>query len=449
MKDSFDREGFLASLSTAANNQEWERIISLLEGCPPEISSDGEAQFYLGLALLSSGRLTQGREVLAQLTRLDPPATQAREHLACKALLVLGVNALASGNTRESEQYLSQVLALAEGSSDPERCAAAIQAGHMLGQLREESGDKPGAQMAYLTAIEKAPHVGQPPVLERAAEAALFLAFSIDNDDVKRMQALSAALDMAMRSRTDKALDIARLATGAILPLAFTAHRHPIGKELQLSKEGKDDQESRAGWFAINFKLDEARYFFDQIRANNRYPKLMFYYISAFLSSARSVTFHIQKMLAYLPDAVTAKQRYEHLRDQLLSDPIAKYFIDRRDVSEKEGHPPVSFSLLKRHRNEQTQEDVWTQLAHLGPMHITARELDYAESSLLRGGEPIFPGQGVPVSIEPVWTWDDYPGGSKEVVKACEDYLERLSFFVAKLREAISSSQDSDRPKTT
>ena len=109
-------------------------------------------------------------------------------------------------------------------------------------------------------------------------------------------------------------------------------------------------------------------------------------------------------------------------------------------MSEKEGYPPVSFALMKRHRNPESGEDVWTEIAHRGPMHITARELDYVEASLLKGAEPIFPGGGVPVSLEPVWTWADYPGESKEIVSACHEYLERLYRFTARLREVTMGS---------
>ena len=175
------------------------------------------------------------------------------------------------------------------------------------------------------------------------------------------------------------------------------------------------------------------------MRTHQRYPKILFFFVSAFLSSSRSLTFNIQKFLTNTPDPAIAKKRYEQLRSELLSDPISNFFKERRNVSEKEGYPPVLFSLYKRHYDSAAGRDVWTQLGPKAQIRITAKTLDYIESSLLRGAGPLFPGQDVPVEIVPIWEWEDYPGGVKEVIPACEEYLDRLSSFVAVLRKALNT----------
>lgn len=419
-----ERQQTLKTLQAAAAEKDWHRTVTLCDTWLSKQPDDPDFQLFRGLALVSIGDLRKGRDALKKLTALEAKPGSKEQLLVCNAELALGVMAYDDGNKPEAESHLSRVLEMADESSDSEVCSVAVEAACLLAAIHEERGDKNGTHAAYRAAIDKSRFTNHPSLLDRAAYAALMLGFSIDDDDIQRMQTLNSALELAMRSRSENGLEIAKVAAGAMIPLGFTAHRHRTGKELQVSLEEKAEESDRANWFTISFKLDEAQYFLEQIRANRRYQKLMFFYLSAFLSSARSVTFHIQELLAHLPNAAGAKKRYRELRSELLSDPISKFFIERRNVSEKKGYPPVSFSLLKRHRDIETGQDIWTEIAHQGPLHITARELDSVESSLLRGAEPIFPGQGVPVSLEPRWSWDDYPGKSKEVVSACEEYLE-------------------------
>jgi hypothetical protein len=63
-------------------------------------------------------------------------------------------------------------------------------------------------------------------------------------------------------------------------------------------------------WSALKLKTDEAEFFCGQLRAHTRYPRMFLYYLSAYLTSARSVTFHMQKQfVAGEPEKV-----YEPLR---------------------------------------------------------------------------------------------------------------------------------------
>jgi len=80
----------------------------------------------------------------------------------------------------------------------------------------------------------------------------------------------------------------------------------------------------------VEDKLREAEFFLDRMRKLSRFSIDARYYFSAFVSAARSVTFALQ---ASLSGVDRFDSRYEVVRDQLKTDPLAPFFLEiRNDV---------------------------------------------------------------------------------------------------------------------
>ena len=255
------------------------------------------------------GNEADGRPILEQLVEIGSGKSLEQQRVTCASALSLALLALPAGDSKTAKWYLEKSLVAAQDSTDPKTCATSVTAALTLASLHEVTNDKADMQHAYRMAIDKGQHTGVPQAIDQAAYAALLLGFSIEYDDVARIDAFRTSLDFAMKTRSEAAQEIAKLAAGGIIPLGFTAYRHPEGKARGQALESESRPSAHGDWFAINLKLDESRFFSEQIRAHQRYHKLMFFYISAFLSSARSVTFHMQKLLAHLPDSHHARQQ--------------------------------------------------------------------------------------------------------------------------------------------
>lgn len=195
-------------------------------------------------------------------------------------------------------------------------------------------------------------------------------------------------------------------------------------------------------WIPLKLKIQEAHFFAEQLRAHTRYPQPFLFYLSAFLSSARSVTFHIQKQFS-----APGKEVYDRLRSDLLSDEVCNYFVDLRNRSEKEGYPPVSLALLASHENPESGKLVWYQNAQ---GHLFSGRDDDEDAGLefvqriLKTDWDLTSLSGPPVELRYVWKFPDFPGGETDVVTACEAFAERLWRFVAHFRAEWESAHDPD-----
>ena len=118
--------------------------------------------------------------------------------------------------------------------------------------------------------------------------------------------------------------------------------------------------ESQSDWLPIYLKLDEAQFFLDELKAHQKYPKLLLFYFSAFLSSARSITFHIQNQI--VPNFSNGRVIYDSIVQELLGDNISKYFISLRNISEKQIYPPLGFRLYWTSFDMDDARTVWTQI---------------------------------------------------------------------------------------
>jgi len=168
---------------------------------------------------------------------------------------------------------------------------------------------------------------------------------------------------------------------------------------------------------------------------------LFLFYLSAFLSSARSVTFHLQKQFS-----APGKAEYEQLKNEMLSDEVAKYFVELRNTVEKEGYPPLVVGQLVAYRNAQTGQKEWTFYASTttlfeksdGSTNFLPLE------SLIRHDWETKSISQPPVQIEYRWQFPDFPGGPKEVPAACRDFSERLWEFVFKFRALWEAEHDKE-----
>lgn len=89
-------------------------------------------------------------------------------------------------------------------------------------------------------------------------------------------------------------------------------------------------------------KLEEALHFLLQMRRHYVDRKEFIYNMNAFLNSARSVTFALQKEFSQNPQF---KAWYSKKQKEMRKDKLMKYFKDMRNVSVKEVTPQHSLTL--------------------------------------------------------------------------------------------------------
>jgi hypothetical protein len=184
-------------------------------------------------------------------------------------------------------------------------------------------------------------------------------------------------------------------------------------------------------WFQLKLKADEATYFFEQLRAHTRQPRLFLYYLSAFLTSARSVTFHLQKQFTHNDPGKV----YDTLRQEMLSDKVCDYFIDLRNEVEKRGYPSLVVKQIVERKGKDSDKSVWYEL---GAFILFGEQddesgLDFLER-LLRHEWELVSLSGPPTHIVYRWFFPDYPSGEKDVVVACENFNKRLWQFLVEFR---------------
>lgn len=181
-------------------------------------------------------------------------------------------------------------------------------------------------------------------------------------------------------------------------------------------------------WLPVYLKLEEARLFLGNLNTYRRFPKLTLFNLSAFLSAARSVTFHIQKQI--VPSLENGSDLYERLREQFLSGKEAKFFIELRNVSEKQTYLPLSFEMMEQYPDEKTGQVTWVQRAVARGASPSKRHFGWLENVLNTEWTSY---------TQPRWLIDDYPGKDKELVSACSEHLATLQRFVEALRREIDA----------
>lgn len=178
-------------------------------------------------------------------------------------------------------------------------------------------------------------------------------------------------------------------------------------------------------WFPITLKFEEARYFLDQLESQHRNPKYLLFYLSAFVSSARSVTFHLEKQLA--GQSAEHLAAYKATVKECLSGEFSKYFVGLRNLSLHQMYVPLAFSLV-----EPCQDDS-------GKEYLILRESSQPSSPSKKHFswlEDVLKVDPFGASLNQAqWVLPDFPEKKVHLNFACEEYLQQLKTFVALLRK--------------
>ncbi|MFZ5491546.1 MAG: hypothetical protein ACOY6E_03460 [Pseudomonadota bacterium] len=167
---------------------------------------------------------------------------------------------------------------------------------------------------------------------------------------------------------------------------------------------------------------------------------MFLYYLSAYLTSARSVTFHMQKQfVAGEPEKV-----YEPLRKEILSDEVCRYFVGLRNEVEKEGYPTIHVKQFVERKGRNDGASTWYALSSCTLFSAKSEtNLDFLEQSIRLEWE-LTSMSGPPAHIMYMWTFPDYPNGATDVVVACEAFQKRLWQFVFEFRSKWEERNDPD-----
>ncbi len=95
------------------------------------------------------------------------------------------------------------------------------------------------------------------------------------------------------------------------------------------------------GFHIVGSKVGEADYFLGQLEKTKDEYEIFKYNLSAFASAARSISFHIQSVMRHYPGF---NEWYEVRQNILKKNELAKFFLNLRNLTQKEDEPPVGFT---------------------------------------------------------------------------------------------------------
>jgi hypothetical protein len=105
----------------------------------------------------------------------------------------------------------------------------------------------------------------------------------------------------------------------------------------------------------VESKIFEADFFLTKLE-ESKYSEDLFvgakYYLSAFISASRSITFSLQ---AAMKDILDFKEWYEQYQNKLQQNDLARYFSEVRNLSQKVGYYPLSSGHIFRDENNKRQ----------------------------------------------------------------------------------------------
>lgn len=80
------------------------------------------------------------------------------------------------------------------------------------------------------------------------------------------------------------------------------------------------------------------------------------FYLSAFLSALRSVTFCLQASLSDVPDFTAW---YDHVQQQLRDSELAQFFLDARNLSQKVGYYPLAGGSVQKSHDQSYEVNLY------------------------------------------------------------------------------------------
>lgn len=105
----------------------------------------------------------------------------------------------------------------------------------------------------------------------------------------------------------------------------------------------------------VENKIRETDFFLEKIRETTCGKELFWgtrYYLSAFSSAARSITFALQAAMKDIPDF---EEWYEQYQNKLKQNDLARYFLEIRNLCQKVGYYPLTSGHMFRDENNQRQ----------------------------------------------------------------------------------------------
>ena len=116
----------------------------------------------------------------------------------------------------------------------------------------------------------------------------------------------------------------------------------------------------------VEYKIAETDFFLTKLKGTIHTEEVFVgarYYLSAFLSASRSITFALQATMKDIPDF---KEWYEQHQNKLRQNDLAKYFLEVRNLSQKVGYYPLTSGRIFRDENNQRQIEYFFDLLDFG-----------------------------------------------------------------------------------
>lgn len=178
-------------------------------------------------------------------------------------------------------------------------------------------------------------------------------------------------------------------------------------------------------------KLNEAKYFLEQMERHADSPNEFVYNLSAFLCAARSVTFVMQEEFSRVPGFRKWYSKKQKWMEQPENKELFEFFKDLRNVVVHQ--QPV---IPKKTVNLEIAETV----AIVESLIIEVRDKD---GNLLQRDESDSQTENhdkdvnnTPVKVEYIWYFDEKP--EIDVVILCRRYIEKLESLVVECIERFS-----------
>ena len=170
----------------------------------------------------------------------------------------------------------------------------------------------------------------------------------------------------------------------------------------------------------IQFKVQEARYFLNQLSNLVAKHDEFRFNLSAFLSAARS---NIQ----ILRDKYLSKPRFQAWYDNTMSDDLLRFFRDTRDVSVHEGLVSL---------NKEIEEGVVERIDYIeesGGTYTVRASATGEASEYFRPIVAIPMDSKLHIRTNFYWKFDDFPDDidhKNDVIDLCNKYLERIEKLI-------------------
>jgi len=95
----------------------------------------------------------------------------------------------------------------------------------------------------------------------------------------------------------------------------------------------------------VEEKIEETNFFLEQLMNSKNFLFDARYYLSAFLSASRSITFVLQASISKIDGF---QKWYAEQQDKLKQNELARYFLETRNLSQKVGYYPISSGLYAK-----------------------------------------------------------------------------------------------------